>query len=78
MIKHGLNIFFSKDFTFTKRQLGVILLIGGVLVLVAAGVAEVVRDQPGGFGTMQQIAVLIGILSVIIGVTLWPLGDRPA
>ncbi|MBN1562371.1 MAG: hypothetical protein JXA10_00920 [Anaerolineae bacterium] len=78
MIKHWLNTFFSDDFTCTKRQLGVLLLIGGVLLLVAAGAAEVVRHQPGGFGTMQQIAVLIGVMSVIIGATLWPLGDRPA
>jgi hypothetical protein len=78
MIKQWLSTFFDEDYTLSKRQLGVLILVGGVLVLAAAGVAEVVRDQPGGFGTMQKLAVLAGVVGVVLGATLWPLGDRPA
>jgi hypothetical protein len=78
MIKQWLSRFFGEDYTLSKRQLGALILVGGVLVLAAAGVAEVVRDQPSGFGTMQKLAVLAGVVGIVLGATLWPLGDRPA
>ncbi len=66
------------DFTLTKRQLGLIMIIGGAALTVLMVAADVVRDQPGGFGTLQTLGVLIGVVSVVIGATLLPLGDRPA
>ena len=68
----------NKDFTLTKQHLGFLLLAGGIVMLLAAGLAEIVRSAPGGFGTVQQIAVLAAITSIVLGLTLLPLGDRPA
>jgi hypothetical protein len=68
----------SDEFTLTKRHLGVLLLAGGVMLLAAAVLAEFVRSGPGGIGTVQQLSLLIGALSVLAGITLLPLGDRPA
>jgi hypothetical protein len=69
---------FSDEFTLTKRHLGVLLLLAGLMLLAAAVLAEVVRSGPGGIGTVQQLSILVGILSTIAGTTLLPLGDQPA
>jgi len=66
------------DFTISKRQLGVLLLIGGVIVLAAMIAAEVLSTGPGGIGTMQKLGIAVGAVSMVIGLTLLPLGSRPA
>ena len=66
------------DFTLTKRQLGLLMIAGGVALFVVTFAADLVRDQTGGFDTLQILGMLFGTASVLIGVTLLPLGDRPA
>ncbi len=66
------------DFTLTKRQLGGLLLIGGLIVLAAMIAAEAFGTGPGGIGTMQKLGIAAGIASSAIGLTLLPLGSRPA
>jgi len=70
--------FFSDDFTLTKRHLGVILLVAGLVLLLAMVGVDAVSSRPGGFGTIQKLGILVGTLSAIVGLTLLPLGNRPA
>jgi hypothetical protein len=68
----------SEDFTFTKRHLGLVLMAAGVIVLVTMLAAEVFSATSTGIGTMQKLGIGAGILSLTAGLTLLPLGDRPA
>lgn len=73
-----LRDFLSEDFTFTKYHLGVLLLATGVIILAAMVAAEVLSSASTGIGTMQRLGFLIGGVSVAVGLTLLPLGNRPA
>jgi hypothetical protein len=73
-----LRDFFSEDFTFTKRHLGVMLLVAGVVIVVAMTAAEVFSSTSTGIGTMQRLGFLVGGVSAAVGLTLLPLGSRPA
>lgn len=77
-LRNLLSDLLNEDFTLTKRHLGYLLAAGGMAILLAAGLAEIIRSAPGGFGTVQQIAVLAGLASLVVGLTLLPLADRPA
>jgi Na+/H+ antiporter NhaA len=70
--------FFSDDFTFTKRHLGAIMLLAGVVVVLAMFGAEVISSRSTGIGAMQKLGIAVGAASAIIGLTLLPLGNRPA
>ncbi len=70
---------FSNQFTLTKRQLGALLLIGGIVAcaaILSIDVFDVGRE--GGIGPAQQIALGGAALITLIGVTLIPLGNQPA
>ncbi|NLX12002.1 MAG: hypothetical protein GXY36_20330 [Chloroflexi bacterium] len=69
---------FSPDFTLTKRQLGFILSASGVLLIVIMLAAELLDAQSGGFGMVQQLGVVVGVLSLVAGLALLPLGSQPA
>lgn len=63
----------------SKRQLGVILILLGV----AAALGLFLMDQAGasrfgGVGPLQRLALIGSALSIVVGLTLLPLGDRPA
>jgi uncharacterized membrane protein YgdD (TMEM256/DUF423 family) len=73
-----LKAFFSPDFTLTKRHLGVILLAAGVVLFSGMFLAEALKSQSDGIGTVQKLGLLIGAVSIIVGLTLLPLGNRPA
>lgn len=75
---HQLRRFVSDDFTMTKRQLGWLFLAVGCLILAGVVAAEIINTATNDFGTVQKLATLLGVLSVLAGVTLLPLGDRPA
>ena len=63
----------------SKRQLGMILLVGGILgfcVILAVDIVDAGRE--GGIGPAQRIALLAMVLSAVVGLTLLPLGDMPA
>ena len=63
----------------TKRQLG----IGFIAIAVLAVVGSFVYDflgggQFSGVGPAQRMALLGAVLLALVGVSLLPLGDRPA
>lgn len=63
----------------TKRQLGIVFILiglGGVTVLFIADFAG--ASQFDGVGPMQRLALGAGALITLVGLTLLPLGDRPA
>ncbi|MDX2140338.1 MAG: hypothetical protein SF123_19790 [Chloroflexota bacterium] len=69
----------SNDFTFTKRLLGIVMLvigIGGFIAILMIDVLDVGRE--GGIGPSQRIALGAMILVALIGASLIPLGKRPA
>lgn len=69
----------NPHYTLTKRVLGLILLVVGVLGFVAIlGIDILDVGREGGIGPAQRLALGICILSAIIGVTLIPLGKQPA
>lgn len=63
----------------TKRQLGLLLLIGGIIGffgIIAIDVLDVGRE--GGIGPAQRIALGLMVALALIGLTLIPLKDAPA
>lgn len=67
------------DFTLSKKHLGWLLLIGGVLGFVgilSIDILDVGRE--GGIGPAQQMALLASAGIAFVGLTLIPLGDTPA
>ena len=63
----------------TKRQLGLLLLLGG-----AAGFAGIIAidlldvGREGGIGPAQQIALGLMVALALVGLTLMPIKDTPA
>lgn len=67
------------DHPLTKRQLGwLILSLGIVMVLASLGVDLVGAGQFNGQGPAQRQLIGAGALIALFGLTLLPLGDRPA
>jgi hypothetical protein len=63
----------------TKRQLGWLLLIGGLLAFAAVIAVDVLdAGREGGIGPAQQIALLFSALAALVGLSLLPLGRAPA
>ncbi len=63
----------------TKRQLGLIFLIAGIIATGAILAVELLgAGNFQGIGPLQRIGLGVTILSSLIGVSLIPLGDRPA
>jgi hypothetical protein len=63
----------------TKRQLGTLCLAAGGLLVVAALVADLVgAGRFGGLGPAQRQALAGGLALVVFGLSLLPLGQRPA
>jgi hypothetical protein len=71
--------YYSRENAMTKRQLG----FGFVFLGCAAAVGIIGVDLIGagnfqGIGPAQRLALIAAGLSVIVGLSLIPLGDRPA
>ncbi len=63
----------------TKRQVGWLFVIaGGGLALVAAGADVVKTGHFAAPGPLQQQALGTGLLLLLFGLSLFPLGRRPA
>lgn len=63
----------------TKRQLGLILASFGILLTL--GIFSVEWLEAGNFqgiGPLQRIALIISLGILLLGITLIPLGNRPA
>ncbi len=69
----------SNRFTFTKRQLGVLLLIGGAAAFAAVLSVDVLDvGREGGIGPAQRIALGGAALIALVGLTLIPIRDQLA
>ncbi len=75
----GYNGPVSANTSLTKRQLGWLILAAGSALSAITLAADLVgAGQFTGLGPAQQQALGLGLLLLLFGVTLLPLGDRPA
>ena len=78
-VTHNLKEIFSENFTFTKRQLGFILLsIGGLAFFGILALDFIGGGREGGIGPAQLSALVVMGFVAIVGLSLIPLGDDPA
>lgn len=78
-ITHNLKEIFSENFTFTKRQLGFILLsIGGLAFVGILALDFIGGGREGGIGPAQLSALVVMGFVALVGLSLIPLGDEPA
>jgi hypothetical protein len=71
--------YYSRRINMTKRQLGFTLMALGFIA--AMGIFAVDLLEAGNFqgiGPAQRLALLAAGLAVLVGLTLIPLGNRPA
>jgi hypothetical protein len=71
--------FLHPEFSFTKRQIGILLLLvggSGFLVLLLLDVVGMGRE--GGYGPAQRAGLGVFAAAALLGLTLIPLGDVPA
>ena len=74
-----LRTFFSRDYTFSKRLLGILFIAIGVLGFLGVyGIDLLDAGREGGIGPVQQIALGGSLLLALLGLTLLPLGRQPA
>lgn len=67
------------DRPITKRQLGFLFLVAGLLGFVGVLALDALRGgTPGGLGPAQRLALAGCAGLTVLGLTLIPLGDRPA
>ena len=63
----------------TKRQLGLILASGGLLALIGVLAIDVMRAGAfEGIGPVQRMALVGAGLITVVGLSLIPLGNKPA
>ena len=63
----------------TKRQLGVIVAVIGLLAVSGLVAVDLVGvGQWAGFGPLQRLGAGAGLGFVVVGLILFRLGDRPA
>lgn len=69
----------SENFTMSKRQLGLVLLIGGVVGFIGLLALDLIGGgREGGIGPAQRAALILMAGIALFGATLIPLGDKPA
>jgi hypothetical protein len=67
------------DKSLTKRQLGILLLIGGALGFLAILAVDILDfGREGGIGPAQQIALGLMIALILVGLSLIPIKGQPA
>lgn len=63
----------------TKRQLGITLILLGLGASLGLFLVDQIgATRFGGVGPLQRVALLGSALLILVGLTLIPLGDRPA
>jgi hypothetical protein len=63
----------------TKRQLGLLLFIGGAIGFIGIiGIDVLDVGREGGIGPAQRIALGLMVALALIGLTLIPMKDTPA
>lgn len=69
----------SKTYTFTKRTLGLLLFIGGIVGFAAIFAVDLLDvGRQGGIGPAQRVGLVLCIGAALIGLTLIPLGKAKA
>ena len=68
---------FRADFTLTKRMIGILMVIAGILGCIAIFAFDTLSggDQ---FGPSQKLALLVASATLVVGLSLIPLGNTPA
>ena len=63
----------------TKRMVGVALFLLGLAIVGGTVAVDLVgAGKWGSLGPAQQIAIVVGAVVSLVGLSLLPLGDRPA
>ena len=63
----------------TTRQLGLLFIVLGVAAVAGIfGIDALGAGRFQGVGPVQRAALAAAVLAIVVGVTLLPLGDRPA
>lgn len=62
----------------TKRQLGLGLALLGLAAILVPFVRDWLGGSYAGIGPAQRLILIAGGLVFLLGVSLVPLGDRPA
>jgi hypothetical protein len=63
----------------TKRQLGLLFIaLGGLGIMGVLSIDLIGAGQFSGIGPAQRLALLAAGAVVLVGLTLLPLGDKPA
>ena len=63
----------------SKKQLGIGFIMLGVLAIVGSFAVDLMgAGQFQGVGPAQRVALIAAGVVIVVGVTLLPLGDRPA
>ena len=69
----------SSDPPLSKRQLGWLLIAGGIVFALASlGVHLLGAERHSGIGPVLRAALAGAVLIVLFGLSLVPLGHRPA
>ena len=68
----------EKDWIINKRALGILFMLAGVLAAAGILLLDRLRGGAADFGPSQQLGVAGAVALVVIGLSLLPLGDRPA
>lgn len=63
----------------TKRRLGYLFILGGIVGIVGPFLVDFLEaGQYQGIGSTQRLVLLAAMLLLVVGLSLLPLGDRPA
>ncbi|MDE2854082.1 MAG: hypothetical protein OXN88_07920 [Chloroflexota bacterium] len=69
----------GEETTVSKRQLGIALMLLGLLGFIAILAIDILDvGRQGGIGPAQRIALAVMAATALLGITLIPLGDAPA
>ena len=74
-----LRYILTDRFTMSKRQLGILLLLFGIVAFVGIFALDFIGGgREGGIGPAQRAALILMAGVAIFGASLIPLGDDPA
>ena len=63
----------------TKRQLGIVVIVLGLLVTLGIAAVDFVgAGRWGGFGPLQRMGIGLSVVAIAVGFVLTCLGNRPA
>jgi hypothetical protein len=63
----------------TKRIVGITLASAGLVIVIGMMAIDWIgAGNWGGIGPAQRLAIIVGVVISILGLTLLPLGNKPA